>query len=484
MLSLPGGAFVLRDADTVRRQVALRISGAACRGGSSFNTEGSLKKILSAALGLCTTTVVLAATALPVMFSSQALGAVGASGKALTDVQIETMTPVAQAALLDPLRAVAGALSDVGRGSGARVFTSVGIDANHDVVNLYLTDTRRATGFVQAAKSMESSIDTKQIRIHKATYTLAALDVAREAYLAKPHPYAVYAVSPAPDGSGLQIEVDNTATAIKADGNNVAIKPISTAKTHVVSAASTVPTVTRSFTKGFARHVKSAVWNNVKWHDSPPFIGGDVITDGTGHCTAGLPAVRKSDGYPVMVTAAHCFAVGQRIYTAAGTTWSWSNGLLGNYVGTVTSRNTGWDAELLVGADNNADESDVDGWIPMTSVQYSYLGDWVCHSGARSASLGHSTPCGIKVTNQDLWFPIAGYHARGVEGVDVVNGWGSVNGDSGGTVWAATGNANARQARGIISDGGLDGTPDQKRVDWTEAIDIFNAYGLKLNPVK
>jgi len=41
----------------------------------------------------------------------------------------------------------------------------------------------------------------------------------------------------------------------------------------------------------------------------------------------------------------------------------------------------------------------------MTSVQYSYLGDWVCHSGARSASLGHSTPCGIKVTNQDLCSP-------------------------------------------------------------------------------
>jgi hypothetical protein len=36
----------------------------------------------------------------------------------------------------------------------------------------------------------------------------------------------------------------------------------------------------------------------------------------------------------------------------------------------------------------------------------------------------------------------------------------------------------------VVSNGGLDGTSDQKRVDWTEAIDIFNAYGLKLNPVK
>ena len=135
-----------------------------------------MKKTLRAALGLCTTTVVLATT-LAVSVSSQpvaAIGAVGASGRVLTDVEIGTMAPAAQAALLDPLRAIAGALSDVGKGSGARVFTSVGIDANHDVVNLYLTDTRRATGFVQAAKSVEPSIDTKLIRIHKATYTLAA----------------------------------------------------------------------------------------------------------------------------------------------------------------------------------------------------------------------------------------------------------------------------------------------------------------------
>jgi len=454
-----------------------------------------LKKPILAALGVCTTTVVLAVTS-AASFSSPALGAVGGSGKVLTDAEIGTMAPATQAALLDPLRAIAGALSDVGEGRGADVFTSVGIDANHDVVNLYLTGTARAAGFIQAAKSANPSIDTNLIRIHKATYTLAAMDGALEAYRAKRHSYAVYAISAAPDGSGLKIEVANTAAAIKADNTAAAIKtvdndfaarPNGAAKSHVVSpvsVASTVSTVDRSFSKGSARHTKSASWNNVKWHDSSPFIGGDVITNGSGQCTTGLPAVRKSDGRPVMVTAAHCFGVGQRIYTAAGTTWSWSNKLLGNYVGTVTSPSVGWDAELLVGANNNADESDVNWWIPLTSVTYSYLGDWVCQSGARSASLGHSTPCGIKVTKQDLWFPIGGHYARGVEGVDVVHGWGSVNGDSGATVWAATGNAHARQARGIISSGGLDWTADQKRVDWTEAPDIFNAYGLKLNPVK
>jgi hypothetical protein len=437
---------------------------------------------MRAALGLCASAVAIATT-IAVPFSSQA-GAVVASRKVLTDQQIGTMAPAAQAALLDPLRAVAGALVDVGRGSGAAVFTSVDIDANHDVVNLYLTDPARANSFVRAARSADSSIDTGLIRIHRATFSLAAMDLALKAFLAKRHSYAVYAVSPAPDGSGLRIEVDRKAVAIASGDNGAAFEPYKTATTVGVSAAPVVPRVTRSFTPGSARHTKSASWNNVKWHDYSPFIGGDVITNGSGHCTTGLPAVRRRDKHPVMVTAAHCFRVGQRVYTAAGTTWAWSNRRIGNYVGTVTSRNTRWDAEILDGTKNNADESDVNRWIPLTSVGYSYLGDWVCHSGARSASMGHSTPCGIKVTSQDLWFPIGGYYARGVEGVDVVHGWGSVNGDSGATVWAATGRANARQARGIVSSGGLDQTDDQRRVDWTEAIDIFKAYRLELNPVK
>jgi len=454
--------------------------------GRTIQQEGPLKISVRAALGWGTAAAVLAVV-LQVPLSSKAPEAAGASGRVRTDVEIGTMAPAAQAELLDPLRAIAGALSDVGRVRYADVFTSVGIDANHDVVNLHVTDTTRAAGLIQAAKSADPSISTKLIRTHKATYALAVLDAARDAYLARPHSYAVYAASPAPDGSGLQIEVDNTATAIRTDGNDIAMKPAGAAKTLVVAAASTASTastVARSFTKGSARHPKSAVWNTVKWHDSSPFIGGDVMTNGSGHCTSGLPAVRKSDGHPVMVTAAHCFSVGQRIYTAAGATWSWLNRRLGNYVGTVTSRNMGWDAELLAGANNNADESDVSGWIPLTSVKDSYLGDWVCHSGARSASLGHSTPCGIKVTNQDLKFLVGKYYARGVEGVDFVHGWGSVNGDSGATVWAAVDHASTRQARGIVSNGGLDGTPDQNRVDWTQAIDIFNAYGLRLNPVK
>lgn len=182
-----------------------------------------------------------------------------------------------------------------------------------------------------------------------------------------------------------------------------------------------------------------------------------------------------------MITAAHCFATGQRIHTGAGTAGAYGNGLVGSYVGTVGTTNRQWDAEEITGANNNADESDTSAWKPLSSTAYSYVGDYVCHDGAASFYLHHPTPCGIKVTNGDIYFRIGGYTARGVEGVDVAHGWGSHNGDSGATVFAVQ-PGDKRQARGIVSSGGLDGTSDQKRVDWTEAVDIFQAFGLELNP--
>src|SRR5665811_2336547 len=78
------------------------------------------------------------------------------------------------------------------------------------------------------------------------------MDGALEAYRAKRHSYAVYAISAAPDGSGLKIEVANTAAAIKADNNAAAIttvdndfaaRPNGAAKSHVVSPVSVASTV-------------------------------------------------------------------------------------------------------------------------------------------------------------------------------------------------------------------------------------------------
>jgi len=381
---------------------------------------------------------------------------------ALTDEQIVAMAPDAQARYLAPLRAAAEALDSYGRGRGAAIFSAAGIDANDDTVNLYVKDVGQAAAFQHAAAGAAGNIDLRVVRVHAARYTLTDLDDAVSSFLASPRHFTVRALSVNPDGSGITAEVRDDAT----------VRSASTAEPStggvVISYQPTPPGVPKS-------------WNDVKWLDRAPFIGGDVLTpDGVHYCTAGLPAVRRSDNQPVIVTANHCFRVGTALYTAAGPTFRYGNRLRGNYVGRVSATAPRWDAEILPAA-NNADENDTNRYVPLRSVAYSLAGDYVCHSGQRSASLGHPTPCGIKVTDPDITYSFNGGTVRGVEGVDV-NGWGSVNGDSGAIVFAISG-PGVRQARGIVSNGGADGTPDQRRVQWTEAVDIFNQFGLKLNPV-
>ena len=365
---------------------------------------------------------------------------------------------VPQSVLLAPLRAAAAALDAVGQRDAPAVYAGVDLDVQAGRTDLYVTDPTAAPGLIDSARRTDPGLTGDQLVVHGAAYALATLDAASRALVDAHEPYAVYAAYPAPDASGVVAEVSDPVAAM------------------AVGSPADVPV---SFVPGTPRDPHS--WDAVKWHDSTPFIGGDVLTgDGHRYCTAGLPAVRVRDKHPVMVTAAHCFSTSQRVYTGAGKTWAYDNGRTGRYVGRVTARSTHWDAELIDGADNNADESDTSGWLPLTSVGYSYRGDDVCHAGAASASKGHPTPCGITVTIADLYFREGGHTARGVEGVDV-HGWGSVNGDSGGTVFAVEPHGD-RQLRGLVSSGGADGTRDQRRVDWTEAVDIFRTDHLALNP--
>ncbi|MEY9890427.1 hypothetical protein ABIA31_004085 [Catenulispora sp. MAP5-51] len=403
----------------------------------------------------------------------------------LTDAQVAALSPDAQAARLAPLRAVANAVGAAGRGGAAGVYGNLAIDAGRDVVTVYLTDPAQAARVLAAARATDPAIDGSLIRFQKAAATHAALDAAAQRVVALADagklPVHVDMVGPAGDASGLELDVDDPSAApaaLQAPAPAVG----GAAATASLAKSLGVPLVYRQ-----GHSLQAKAWANTKWEDSSPFIGGDAITgSGSGHgCTAGLPAVRKSDNHPIMVTAAHCFGVGTKVYTRAGTPGDYSNGLKGNYVGTVTARVQEWDAETIDGANNNADESDTTGWMRLTSFAYSYNGDYVCHDGQRSYFMGHPTPCNIKVTNQDMYCgpttgcPGLSYTARGVWGDAVNNGWGAAGGDSGATMFAVE-PGGVRQARGLLSDGTPgDGTPG---VFWTEATDIFNYYGLTLNP--
>ncbi len=402
-----------------------------------------------------------AATAVVVAVTLAApLTAGRATSAGTADARIATMDPAAQANLLEPLRQLADALDAQGRAKWASTYAGVDIDAAADAVDLYATDQAAEGHLLAAARRAVPDLRWNRVRMHRARYSRVRLDAAAKALLSDPRAGTVRAVAVRTDSSGLDVQAVSgrlpSGVALDADGISLATRT--------------------------AEVTSTKSWAQAKWHDVSPFIGGDQLTRaGHSYCTAGLPAVRRSDHKPVMITAAHCFATGTRIYTAAGKAGAYGNCLVGSYVGTVKAKNTHWDAEEVIGANNNADESDTSGWKPLTSTAYSYVGDYVCQNGAASFYLHHPTPCGIKVTDADIYFRIGGHIARGVEGIDVAHGWGSHNGDSGATVFSVR-PGNKRQARGIISSGGLDGTSDQKRVDWTEAVDIFAAFGLKLNP--
>jgi hypothetical protein len=397
----------------------------------------------------------------------------------LTEAQIAAMSPRDQAGRLDPLRAVAAAVGTAGRGPVADVWGNLEIDGGHERVKVYITDVTQAARVTKAALAADPKIDASLISYLPAKATHRDLDAATQRVVgmadADQLPYKVDMVGPASDASGLEVKVDDTAAARTAFTQRSAALSGKDTATELG-----VPLV---FTPGHPLIPKA--WTDTKWHDASPFIGGDAITrNGAGHgCTAGLPAVRKSDHHPIMVTAAHCFPVGSKIYTMGGKPGSYGNGLLGNYVGTVTASYPGWDAETVDGADNNADVSDTTTWDRMTSVAYSYKGDYVCHDGQRSFYMGHPTPCGINVTNADmvcgpkLGCPGLGYNVRGVWGE--AGGWGAAGGDSGATMFVYK-TGGTVEARGILSDGdAADGAPG---VFWSEAPDIFNYYGLMLNP--
>ena len=376
--------------------------------------------------------------------------------------RFDTLAPAVQARRLQPLRALASALDEVGRSRFADSYAAVRIDAAAGRTTIAATTAASASAIRSAARSAHPRLAWSRVTTSIAAHSKRALDAAVDRYVQGPHPTNVVSVAVSPDRDGIAVSLAGYSAPVRAARMTASGIPIS----YHVGAR---PEVAKS-------------WRAVKWRDSAPFIGGDVLTtDGKRFCTAGLPAIRRSDHHPVLITAAHCFGIGKRVYTGAGTPGHYGNGKVGNYVGKVTSKIFKWDAEIIDGTGNNGDVSGTSTWRALTNPAYSYDGDYVCQAGAASYYLGHPTPCGIKVTNDDITFRMGSYWVRGVEGIDVRHGWGSHNGDSGGTVFAMQ-PGGKRQARGIVSAGGEDGTRDQRRVDWPEAVDIFRGFKVALNP--
>lgn len=406
-----------------------------------------------------------------------------------TEAETAAMAPEKQERLLAPLRALADAVERVGSGGkAADIYAGVRIDAPRGTVQVQLTDLSRAAAFRAAVSAADRRADAGKLVAVQASHTRRALHEARDRLFAREKagelPYTIRTVAVAADASSLEIAVDNPDAAAKAAKAEAMARRHPGARS--AAPAHDVPLV---FKQGQRISSAAKTWADVKWKDGTPFIAGDVLTDGGQYCSAGLPAVRKKDNKPVMVTAAHCFANGTKIYTGSGTAPAFGrfydglNGLTGNYTGTVNGMATGWDAELLIGADNNADVSETTSYRPLTSVAYSHNGDFVCHNGAASFFMKRETVCGIKVTHDDITYKLdTGWKVRGVEGTRLPGKpWAAAHGDSGALVFTPKGSV--RQARGIVSAlSGSYQTNAGNYLYWTEATDILNHFGLKLNP--
>ncbi|MFF3699085.1 peptidase [Streptomyces sp. NPDC002221] len=413
----------------------------------------------------------------------------------LTLAQIAALPPAAQSRILDPLRALAAALDTAGKNSAADTYATVRIDAPHDTVHVALTEPARAKQVIQAAEKIDSHIDARRVTVDKATYTLSQLHAARTQLLteAAGHQlsYRIYSVAVATDGSSLQVGVDQPAQAR-------ARTPLTQAGTGQEQ-KNLSGGVAVAFQQGYQARPTDQSQN--KWKDGSPQIGGDVLSDGQADCTAGIPAVKTSDNSPVMITANHCFTNGDMVFTEGGTHpafgsyYTAARTSVGNYVGSVTGTAPAWDAEELTGGNNNADVQLSDTWHPVTSAAYSYAGDLVCQSGAASYYMGYGNVCGIQVTNQDItWSSTdwSGTHnVRGVEGTRLQSNqpWAVAEGDSGALVYSVSGST--YQARGINSAGESPCCYSYANRDvaynymlWTEAPDILNHFGLKLNPTR
>ena len=381
---------------------------------------------------------------------------------------------MAQMRLYEPLRAIAAAVDEQGRGPFADVYSALTVDAAHDRVLVYVTDLGHGRSMLAAAKKAHPGIEVQRAVLVQARYSKRVLDAAMDSvvkhtHAVRPADMTIYYVEVNTDGSGLTVGVKPALAArLSAPLTKVAGGiPVRTVPGQPVKPAATAKPATMPTT-----------W---RWNDGRAEIGGDVLTDGVSGCTAGLAAEKGGRDY--LITAAHCFPTGNDVYGEGDKIRYW--GLTpGFHIGKVTDQDTHWDAEVIDtglynGNGTNSDEADQpqSTVIAVTSFGTSWTGDTVCQDGAMSFYSQKGVPCGIKVVNDDITFNEIdnGWSVRGVVG-KASGGYGATQGDSGGLVFTISGYS-TRQARGQV-----DATGDGGYVYWSEAKDILGHYGMTLNP--
>ena len=384
---------------------------------------------------------------------------------------------IAQSIALQPLRDVASALGEQGRGAFAGIYSNLSLDQAHGKVILYVTDTARAAKLIRAAAHAHPGIQTSRVQVVKAAFSMQAINaqihrIMTAAAAVPPADLTIYGAGPAPDGSGIQLTV----------------KPESVAHVRANMATSGGIPVTVSA----GAQATPATW---RWNDTFPLIGGEAVVGpgytGPGLCTSGI-AAENSSHRDLLLTANHCFPANAKVFGDGNPIGNFDAVPPGHYFGLIKGNNDTYDAEVIDtgkynGAGVNGDEADQPQgkWYPVTSYNYSYNMDVVCQDGVKSYYEKWGVPCGIEVVNNnwtqnETW----GGKVHSVQGVVGYNGtYTGQGGDSGALVFTVTG-ANSREARGQVSSifPTKNSAGNYIEIFWTEAPPILATFGLVLNP--
>lgn len=380
------------------------------------------------------------------------------SGDALSADLVAKMSPERQAEVLAPLRAAAEAVDKVGRGSHSDVYTQVALGTDYRSVKVYLTDVAQGAGFLAAVRRTAPNVDAGLIDVLAGQKTRKQLDAEISALTSRRDlPFDITLAGPSVDGGSIDLLVDDPAAA-----RAYFAKP-SVAKDR--EEASATPLRINKST-GAAPLTRE--------NDTSPFYAAAALGPGSGgrsRCTSGIPSISTWDGRQWLVTAGHCYNVGDHVYALGG-----------NYIGQVKYKRPEIDSLFIETPTLRYtwDGVDAAGYVRyLNGVRNVAVNDFTCQLGYNSKVV-----CNIRtVYAGNATWPVDGYTIRGSYGVPHYGGIVGRGGDSGGPVITVN-HPDSRQLNGIISYGtGCNAAREcSGGVAWVDVWTIFNNFAIKLNP--
>ncbi|MFE2600238.1 hypothetical protein ACFXCZ_27740 [Streptomyces sp. NPDC059396] len=371
---------------------------------------------------------------------------------------VAAMTPEEQAQVLEPLRLAADAVAQVGQGARTDIYTQVEMASDYRSVNVYLTDVRQGRNFVAAVRKTNPEVDTRLINVVQGKKSRQQLRKEITGIVdRKGLPFKVTLAGSSVDGGVIELAVDDP----KAAERYFASPAV--AQQSAATGASEVRVKQASNSTPLSR-----------WNDTTPFYAGAALGPAYGsqsNCTSGIPAVSTWDGRQWLVTAGHCYNVGDYVYAAGG-----------NYIGQVMYKRPDLDAAFIEAPTYRStwDGVDATGYSRyLNGVRNVAVGDFTCQLGYNSKVV-----CNIRtVYAGNVTWNVNGTTVWGSYGVPHNGGIVARGGDSGGPVIYIN-DPNSRQLNGIISVG-YGCTPTKEcstGLGWVDVWSIFNGFAIKLNP--